>query len=212
MGNLSAEVGKEEPLFAFETELSGSCSECTKAVKMDEADVLCFVSTFWLAVPNTAQPRRKRLFVYKVTKVKLARKHSQFSDKTLRSVHKVCQRFYFLVPKNVGKVLKNYKNLCIVDSSHVLHNHYGICHLELVWLGSVIRWQTFDLDVVPAFPVEISKLLRQLNDLSLLYHLFYVPKWTAFLTDKPYTQLGFLFPVKTSSAPSRLPWDKRTNW
>ena len=44
MEKLSDEIEKEDPLFAFQPALSGSCAEGTKVVAMDEADVLCLFS------------------------------------------------------------------------------------------------------------------------------------------------------------------------
>ena len=41
MTYLGEAIGKDDPLFEFSPTISGSCSEATKVVAMDEADVLC---------------------------------------------------------------------------------------------------------------------------------------------------------------------------
>ena len=207
MEHLSVAVKREAPLFAFKFVLSGSCSEYTKVVKMDEADALCvFSHEAWKYLTVHKHEEVDYSFIKLESEElmkqypQLAKQHPKLFDETFLSVHGIFQQFYSLVRKHIAEALKNQKHIYIVESTYILHNDYSISHLDLAWSGEVIKWQRFSLDIVPAFPVHVSELPGPLNHHDLLDDLIYVPKWTASLIGKGYAQkafqLGFSYPEK----------------
>ena len=198
MGKLSDEIKKEDPLFAFQPTLSGSCKEGTKVVAMDEADILClFNHPDWKDLDMSSHHEKNNNFM-KLASDKFANKHPKLVRKSCLSVHRVFARFYGLIRKSLATVLREYKNLYIKEPHSILEGTYAISALKLIWSGDVIPWQEFSLDVVPAIPLTKDKVPKELNHYDLLHDIFVVPKWTSSLTDAPYCdeafQLGFSLP------------------
>ena len=195
MRDLGEVIGEEDPLFAFKPSLTGSCSEGTKVIEMNEADCAClFQHPDWKDIVLTNHEANNHSYM-KVESAKLAKEHPDLFNKEYLSVHGVFSRFYSLIRKNIAKVLEKHKNLYVVDVDMILHNEYAICPLNLVWSGRVLKWQEFGLDVVPAFPVSTDKVPGTLNHHDLVHDLFIVPKWTSCLIEEEYRdeafQLGF---------------------
>ena len=200
MKDLSDEIANEDPLFAFKPVLSGSCSEGTKVVAMDEADVLClFTNPDWQAFSVLKHVEDNYTFI-KLASDKFAEQYPKLVSKSGLSVRGVFGRFYGLIRKSLGKVLQKYNNVYIKDPHSILTSVYSISSLSLIWCGEIIQWQEFSLDVVPAIPLPEDKVPKELNHYDLLHDVFAVPKWTASLIGVPYTdeafQLGFSFPEK----------------
>ena len=193
MKDIGSAISKEDSLFGFEPVLSGSCSEGTKVLKMDEADVLCwFQHPDWQNIDLATHESDNYAFM-KVQSTSLAADHpALFKDNRL-SVYGVFIRFYALVRKNIAHVLKQpkYKNLYISDVSKILQSDHAICPLKLVWSGKLFRWQEFSLDVVPAIPVKVEKLPGELNYHHLIHDPCIVPKWTASLSESEYSDMAF---------------------
>ena len=111
MKDLSDEIANEDPLFAFEPVLSGSCSEGTKVVAMDEADVLCLFShPDWKGFDVLSHEESNYTFM-KLACDKFAGKHPKVVKKYCLSVHGVFARFYGLIRKSLAEVLRKHKNL-----------------------------------------------------------------------------------------------------
>ena len=193
MKDIGSAISKEDSLFGFEPVLSGSCSEGTKVLKLDEADVLCwFQHSDWQNIVLATHESDSYAFM-KVESTSLAADHpALFKDNHL-SVYGVFQRFYALVRKNVARVLRQpkFKNLYISDVSRILQSDHAICPLKLVWSGKFVRWQEFSLDVVPAIPVKVEKLPGELNYHHLIHNPCIVPKWTASLLEAEYSDMAF---------------------
>ena len=197
MGDIGSAITREDSLFGFKPVLSGSCSEGTKVLEINEADVLCwFQDSDWQNIDLTTHETNNFAYM-KVESRSLAAKHpALFKDNHL-SVYGVFQRFYALVRKHVPHILRQhqYRNLYISDGNTILHSDHAICPLNLVWSGKMFRWQEFSLDVVPAIPVSVEKLPGKLNHHELIHDLCIVPKWTASLEETDYSdkafQLGF---------------------
>ena len=195
MKDIGSIIASEDPLFGFDPVMSGSCSEGTKVVKMNEADVLCwFQHTDWQTI-NLATHETDDYAYMKVESTTLAENHPDLFKDNHLSVYGVFQRFYALVRRNVAHVLRQpeYKNLYMSDTSRILQSDNAICPLQLVWSGKFLRWQEFSLDVVPAIPVKITMLPGTLNHHHLIHDLYMVPKWTASLLEKEYTDMAFQF-------------------
>ena len=191
MGKLSDEIKKEDPLFAFEQRLSGSCKEGTKVVAMDEADILClFIHPDWKDLDMSSHHANNNNFM-KLASDKFANKHPKLVRKSCLSVHRVFVQFYGLIRKSLAKVLREYKNLYIREPDSILEGTYAISALQLIWSGDVIQWQEFSLDVVPAIPLTEDKIPKELNHSDWLHHIYVVPKWTSILTDVPYCDEAF---------------------
>ena len=200
MTDLSHEIANEDPLFAFESTLSGSCSEGTKVVAMDEADVLCLFShPDWREFSVLNHEEGDYTFM-KLASDGFAEKYPKLVRKSCLSVHGAFERFYGLIRKALAKVLRKYNNLYIMNPHSILESTYAISALKLSWSGEAVEWQEFSLDVVPAIPLNADKIPKELNHYDLLHHIFVVPKWTASLIGTPYAdeafQLGFSFPEK----------------
>ena len=198
MESMSDEIKKEDPLFAFQPTLSGSCKEGTKVVAMDEADILCFFNhPEWKDFDVLSHHENNNNFM-KLASDKFANKHPTLARKSCLSVHRVFARFYGLIRKSLPKVLRKYKNLYIREPHSILESTYAISALKLIWCGDVIQWQDFSLDVVPAIALTKDKIPKELNHYNLLRDIFVVPKWTSILTDAPYCdeafRLGFSIP------------------
>ena len=163
MRDLSDEIAKEDPLFAFEPTLSGSCSEGTKVVAMDEADVLCvFSHPDWKEFSLTTHKEGDYTFM-KLASTQFADKHPKLVKKSCLSVHGVFERFYGLIRKSLAKVLRKYNMLYIREPHSILESTYAISALKLSWSGEVIQWQDFSLDVVPAIPLIKDRIPLELN-------------------------------------------------
>ena len=195
MEDLGRVIAQDDPLFHFTPTLSGSCSEATKVITMDEADVLCqFQHPAWKTLVLTNH--EKDNFTYmKLESEDLMGAQPKLFNQTQLSAHGVFKRFYGLVRKHIAEVLKRHKNLYIIDVHSILPQECTICPLDLVWCGEMLSWQEFSLDVVPAIPVETAQLPGKLKHHDLVHGLVVVPKWTAGLIKKQYAneafQLGF---------------------
>ena len=195
MEDLGRVIGHDDPLFEFIPTLSGSCSEATKVIEMNEADVLCrFQHSAWKRLTLTNY--EKDNFTYmKLESEELAITHPHLFNKGRLSAHRLFQQFYGLVRKHIEGVLKRHNNLYIVDVHNILPQDCTICPLDLVWSGKLLVWQEFSLDVVPAIPVSTTQLPGELKHHELVHHLVVVPKWTAGLIKQEYAneafQLGF---------------------
>jgi len=201
MKDLSKAIARENPLFGFKPQLSGSMSEGTKVIEMNEADVLCvFTHPVWEKISIT--PHEDGNYSYmKIEKddepesAEVADRWQKLFKGNILSTHAVFQGLYSLVRKHVAEVLARYKNLYIVDIQSILSNYHAITPLHFVWCGEFCRWQEFDVDVVPAIPLLDEKIPKELNHSQLIHDLVVVPKWTAGLIEKDYQdaafQLGF---------------------
>ena len=193
MKDIGSAISREDSLFGFEPVLSGSCSEGTKVLEMDEADVLCwFQHSNWQNIDLATHETDNYAFM-KVKSTSLASDHpALFKDNHL-SVYGIFQTFYALVRKNIARVLRQpeYRNMYITDVSRILQSDHAICPLKLVWSGKLFRWQEFSLDVVPAIPVKIEKMPGELNHHHLIHDLCIVPKWTASLMETEYSDMAF---------------------
>ena len=199
MQDLSDEIANEDPLFAFEPVLSGSCSEGTKVVAMDEADVLCLFShPDWKEFTVVKTANEDSYTFVQLTNDKFAEKYPKLMRKSCLSAHGVFERFYGLIRKSLANILRKYNNLYIREPHSILETTYTISALTLTWSGEGIQWQEFSLDVVPAIPLTEDKIPKELNYYDLLHDIFVVPKWTVILTDAPYVdetfRLGFSLP------------------
>ena len=194
MTGLSVAIEKEDPLFAFRPVLSGSCSEGTKVLAMDEADVLClFEHVDWKECDLKTHEKGDYTYM-QLKNTKLSEERPELFSENQLSVHGIFRRFYALVRKHIATVVQAHPCLYVVDHK-ILHNDRAICPLRLAWSGKKLRWQEFSLDVVPAIPVPVSKVPGKLNHHGMIHDLVVVPKWSACLIDKPYAdnafQLGF---------------------
>ena len=198
MKDLSDEIAKEDPLFAFEPTLSGSCSEGTNLVAMDDAKVLClFNHPDWKKLDVSNHEEGNYTFM-KLSSAKFAEMYPKLVRKSCLSVHGVFEQFYGLIRKSLAEVLLKYKNLYIREPNSILESTYAISDLKLSWSDEIIQWQEFSLEVVPAIPLTEDKIPKELNHYELLHDIFVVPEWTASLIETPYVdeafQLGFSFP------------------
>ena len=193
MKDIGSAISRQDSLFGFEPVLSGSCSEGTKVLKMDEADVLCwFQHPDWQNIDLATHESDNYAFM-KVESTSLAADHpALFKDNHL-SVYGVFQRFYALVRRNIAHVLRQpkYKSLYVTDVSRILQSDHAICPLKLAWSGKFFRWQEFSLDVVPAIPFEVEKLPGKLHHHHMIHDLCLVPKWTASLLEAAYSDMAF---------------------
>ena len=194
MKDLSVAIEKEDPLFAFRPVLSGSCSEGTKVLAMNEADVLCvFEHVDWQECDMKTHEADNYTYM-QMTNVKLNEARPELFSENQLSVHGMFRTFYALVRKHIATVVKAYPCLYVVDHK-ILHNDCAICPLKLAWSGKILYWQEFSLDVVPAIPVPVGNVPGKLNHHEMVHDLVVVPKWSACLIDKPYAdnafQLGF---------------------
>ena len=200
MKDLSEEITNEDPLFAFEPTLSGSCSEGTSIVAMDEAKVLCLFShPDWKELSVLSHEEGNYTFM-KLTSAKFAEKYPKLVRKSCLSVHGVFEQFYGLIRKSLAKVLNKCTNLYIREPNSILESTYAISDLKLSWSSEAIEWHEFSLDVVPAVPLTEDKIPKELNHYDLLHDIFVVPTWTASLIETPYVdeafEFGFSFPEK----------------
>ena len=200
MKDLSDEIAKEDPLFAFEPTLSGSCSEGTSTAAIDDAKVHCLFShPDWKELHISNHEKGNYIFM-KLSSARFAKEYPKLMRKSCLSVHSVFEQFYGLIRNSLAKVLRKYKNLYIREPNSILGSTYAISDLKLSWSGEVIQWQEFSLEVVPSIPLTDDKIPKELNHYELLHDIFVVPEWTASLIETPYVdeafQLGFLFPEK----------------
>ena len=195
MTYLGDAIGKDDPLFEFSPTMSGSCSEATKVIEMDEADVLCvFKHPDWETFHLQTHEKDNYSFM-KLENKNLAQKHMQIFNGTSLSVHGVFARFYTLVRKHAAEALKCCSNLYIMDVHAILPHDCSICPLELVWSGELLPWQKFSVDIVPAIPVSKEKVPKEIKYHDFVHDVVVVPKWTSSLIPKTYAdeafQLGF---------------------
>ena len=196
MTNLGDAIGKDDPLFKFSPTMSGSCSEATKVIEMDEADILCvFQHPDWETL--LLEPHEKdSLSFMKLEKTKhWSQKQAQIFKGTNLSAHGVFAKFYTLVRKHAADAIKYCKNLYIMDVDAILPNECSICPMEFVWSGKCFNWQTFSVDIVPAIPVSNEKVPEGVKYHDFMHDVVVVPKWTSSLILKSYAdeafQLGF---------------------
>ena len=191
MEDLSRVIAHDDPLFDFKPTLSGSCSERTKVVEMNEADVLCrFQHPAWKDLLLTNY--EKDNFTYmKFEGEELARTHPDLFKQTCLSAHGLLKRFYGLVRKHIAGVLKRHKYLYIIDVHIILPQECVICPLDLVWCGEMLTWQEFSLDIVPAIPVSTTQLPGELKHQDFVHDPVVVPKWNAGLIKKEYANEAF---------------------
>ena len=195
MTYLGDAIGKDDPLFEFSPVMSGSCSEGTKVVEMDEADVLCvFKHPDWKTLLLETHEKDNYSFM-KLESESLSQKHAQIFNGTNLSVHGVFARFYTLVRKHAAEALQHVRNLYIMDVHAILPNDCSICPMELVWSGELFSWQEFSVDIVPAIPVSKEKVPKGVKYQDFMHDVVVVPKWTSSLIPKSYAdeafQLGF---------------------
>ena len=125
MKDLSDEIKKEDPLFAFEPKLSGSCSEGTKVVAMDEADTLCLFShPDWKEFSFSNYEKGNYTFM-SLASDSFAKKYPKLVNKSCLSVHGVFGRFYGLIRKALAKVLQKYSCLYIREPHSILESTYA---------------------------------------------------------------------------------------
>ena len=196
MTKLGDAIGKDDPLFKFSPKMSGSCSEGTKVIAMDEADVLCvFKHPDWETL--LVEPHEKDDYSFmKLEKSEcLSPQHAQMFKDTNLSAHSVFARFYTLVRKHAADAIKDCENLYIMDVHAILPNDFSIWPMELVWSGRLLRWQKFSVDIVPSIPVPKEKVPKGVKFHSFVHDVVVVPKWTSSLLLKNYAneafQLGF---------------------
>ena len=196
MTNLGDAIGKDDPLFKFNPTMSGSCSEATKVIAMDEADVLCvFRHPDWETLLLEPHEKDNYSFMKLEESECLSQKNAQIFKGTNLSAHGVFARFYTLVRKHAADAIKGCKNIYIMDVDAILPNDCSICPMELVWSGKVLRWQKFSVDIVPAIPVSNEKVPKGVKYNDFVHNVVVVPKWTSSLIPKSYAdeafQLGF---------------------
>ena len=165
MRDIGSAISREDTLFGFTPVLSGSCSEGTKVLEMNEADVLCwFQHSDWQHIDIKTHEAKNYAYM-KVESRKLAVKYPSLFREDCLSVYGIFQRFYTLMRKHIAHILKKskYRNLYILDGNRILHSDHAICPLHLAWSGKILRWQEFSLDVVPAIPVSVEKLPGELK-------------------------------------------------
>ena len=192
---LSDAIGKDDPLFEFSPVMSGSCSEGTKVVAMDEADVLCvFKHPDWKTLLLETHEEDNYSFM-KLESESLSQKHAQIFSGPNLSVHGVFARFYTLVRKHAAEALQHIRNLYIMDVHAILPYDYSICPMDLVWSCELFSWQEFSVDIVPAIPVSKEKVPKGVKYHDFMHDVVVVPKWTSSLIPKSYAnqafQLGF---------------------
>ena len=198
MKDLSDKIANDDPLFAFKPRLSGSCSEGTKVVAMDEADILClFHHPDWKEFTVLNHEEGNCAFK-QLSNDDFAKKYPKLVRKSCLSVHGVLGRFYGLIRKFFAEVLMKYDNLYVREPHTILESTYAVSALRLGWSSEDIQWQEFCLHVVPAIPLTEDKIPKNLNHYDLLHDIFVVPNWTASLIEMPHAdqafQLGFSFP------------------
>ena len=195
MTYLGDAIGKDDPLFAFSPQMSGSCSEGTKVIALDKADVLCvFKHPDWETL--ALEPLEKDNYSFmKLGSESLPRKHPEIFKRTTLSVHGVLASFYTLVRKHAADAIKVSKNLSIMNVHAMLPNDCSICPMELVWYGEMFPWQEISVDIVPAIPVSKEEVPQGVKYRDFLHDIVVVPKWTSSLISKLYAdeafQLGF---------------------
>ena len=196
MTNLGDAIGEDDPLFKFSPTMSGSCSEATKVIEMDEADILCvFQHRDWETL--LLKPHEKdNLAFMKLEKTEhWSQKQAQIFKGINLSTHGVFASFYTLVRKHAADAIKDCENLYIMDVDAILPNECSICPMELVWSGKWFNWQTFSVDIVPAIKVSKEKVPEGVKYRDFMHDVVVVPKWTSSLIPKSYAdeafQLGF---------------------
>ena len=196
MTKLGDAIGKDDPLFEFSPTMSGSCSEATKVIAMDEADVLCiFKHPDWETLLLEPHEKDNYSFMKLEESEHMSQRHAQIFKGTNLSAHGVFVRFYTLVRKHTADAIKSCKNLYVMDVGAILPNDCSICPMELVWSGKWLHWQKFSVDIVPAIPVSKEKVPKAIKYHNFVHDVVVVPKWTSSLILKGYAdeafQLGF---------------------
>ena len=196
MTKLGEAIGKDVPLFNFSPTMSGSCSEATKVIAMDEADVLCiFKHPDWETLLLEPHEKDNYSFMKLERSERWSQKQTQIFKGTNLSAHGVFASFYTLVRKHAADAIRDCKNLYIMDVNAILPNDRSICPMELVWSGKLLHWQHFSVDIVPAIPVSEEKVPKGIKYRNFVHDVVVVPKWTSSLILKSYVdeafQLGF---------------------
>ena len=195
-------VQKEEPVLSFTPELSGSCSEGTKVIAMDEADILCvFDHEMWKnitlsTVSSTESTQINPSFV-QLCSASLSNKHSELFTGDTLSKTKLLSRFYSLVKKHFPRVLSKYSRLNVTDVKNAMTNVHSLACVDMVWHGTALTCQSFSFDIVPAIPVrqeQLPDITRQaLQHSDIIQDLYVVPKTGTFDLSKydPAFRLSF---------------------
>ena len=196
MTNLGNAIGQDDPLFKFNPTMSGSCSEATKVIEMDEADILCvFQHPDWETLLLEPHEEDSLSFMKLEKSECWSQKQAQLFKGTILSAHLLFKRFYTLVRKHAARAIKDCKNLYIMDVHTILPNDCSICPMELVWSGKLLTWQQFSVDIVPAVLVSKEKVPKGVKYYDFMHDVVVVPKWTSSLIPKSYAdqafQLGF---------------------
>ena len=189
-------IRKEEPLFGFMLHLSGSCREGTKAIAMNEADVLLqFDSVDWQnLVLKEIEPDNLTYVLLSESTPFLKKSHPQLFCDSFLSVQAVLSEIYTRIRELLPEVLKRHKNLYCIDTSYILHRNRSIDCLHLVYHGPSLPWQPFSVDIVPAIPLKSSQIPTTLKNRDIIRDVVYVvPKWTFELIDKTYSDKAFQF-------------------
>ena len=191
--DLLADVGKEmkkiDLVMAFCPELAGSCREGTKIGKVDEADVVCLVPFFsgLLELGDHAE------FDPEFVKVKLK---ACVSDETKQQIDSICTSDDFLVPSaffrrffyafnqaiSNKEIWKKHRRLSRVEVYDVCSTNQSIGTIELIWHGTIDKWQKISVDIVPTFDFS-SKVPSKCKSHPLLVEngVYVIPKWTVAL-------------------------------
>ena len=183
--DINAMVIQEEPVLSFTPRLSGSCAEGTKVIALDEADILCvFDDDSWkqITLSQISNDAHDNSSFVQITS--LSTKHQSLLNGGFISKRKLLHRLYSLIRKALPEVLKNIKNLYMIDVKNAVANDHSLACLSMVWHGQELPWQEFTVDVVPAIPVTQEQLpdaIRQVMSYShIIQDLFVVPKTGTF--------------------------------
>ena len=196
MTNLGDAIGQDDPLFKFSPTMSGSCSEATKVIEMDEADILCvFQHPDWETLLLEPHEEDNLSFVKLEKSERWSQRQAQLFKGTVLSAHRLFKQFYTLVRNHAAHAIKDCKNLYIMNVHTILPNDCSICPMELVWSGQLLSWQKFSVDIVPAVLVSKEKVPKGVKYYDFMHDVVVVPKWTSSLIPKSYAdqafQLGF---------------------
>ena len=181
--DINAMVIKEEPVLSFTPRLSGSCAEGTKVIALDEADILCeFDDDSWkqitLSQVSTGAHTQDNSSFVQITS--LSTEHQTLLNDGFVSKQKLLYRLYSLIQKALPAVLKNIKNLYMIDVKNAVANDHSLACLSMVWHGQELPWQAFTVDIVPAIPVtqkQLPDVTRQaMSHSHIIQDLVVVPK------------------------------------
>ena len=180
-------VIQEEPVLSFTPRLSGSCTEGTKVIALDEADILCvFDDDSWQHItlsPPSNDTRIQENPAY-VQISSHSAKHQTLQNDGFLSKQKLLPRLYTLIRKALPTVLKNIKSLYMIDVKNAVANDHSLACLSMVWHGQELPWQEFSVDIVPAIPVRREQLpdatIQVMSYPHIMQDLFVIPKTGTF--------------------------------